>query len=203
LKTKKGYILMNFHGPNRPRLPADKAVNVAPLLKEALAIHANEAKILGMNLNKLIITCDSNDRAHGINVDEPLVLAGVKFSDGHRKDAGAKSCCYNYDSCGIDVAPGGNPQAMEIVDEKSVGGENEYKYTGDYALGANPVTLTAVSSSPYVDDYGASTASDHKMVVAVLNLPKPSLVGGRRSTKKKSKSKSKKQRKTRSQKQKQ
>jgi len=193
--TTRGFIIMNFHGPNRPRLVASP-VDVADLLKPALEKHAAAAGILDMDLNKLIITCDSNDRGHKINGDSPLMLNGVKFHDGHGSGSGAAtSCCYNLDSCGIDepaeVVEGGKiPKDMGAM-----GAESKYIYTGDYILSANIVTPVTAIDSPQ-DDNGASVASDHKLVFAEISLP---MAGGRRrkgrKTQKKAGKKAKKSRK--------
>ena len=70
----------------------------------------------------------------------------------------------------------------------AVGAEANYAYTGDYVLGANvKLSVKAIPSpldTPVVDDkgkpIGASIASDHKLVVAIVEVP---MAGGRRSRK--------------------
>jgi len=173
IKTSNGYFLMNFQGPNRPRL-ANPSVDVGPLLKEALQIHLTEAeKILGtIDVQKLIIMCDSNDRAHSII---PLMLNGVEFTDGHDKESGAKSCCYNIDSCGIDKDGDPGFQGPSVVESMGeFGRESKYIYTGDYVLSPNIVKSVEAVDSPTHETDGASKASDHKLVYATILLPNPS-----------------------------
>jgi len=221
--TESGYTLINFHGPNRPRL-TDKPVDVGELLKKAIPIHVNLAneqfKEHGkIDFEKIIITCDSNDRAHKINKESPLILGDFKYHDGHNAGNddkgfptyGAKSCCYNYDSCGIDVAPPGPPASMGLK-----GAESEYKYTGDYVLArefSKAVTAipsrideTAIQSKIDETEKGTSFASDHKLVIAtvVIDIKKSdseSSSGGRRKrrTYKKCKSTNKKRKSRRRQ----
>jgi hypothetical protein len=189
LFTSKGYTLINFHGINRPRL-SPEPVDVAPILKEALQIHLSATPFADkINPAKIIITCDSNDRAHKINIDDPLILNGMSFHDGHSEDDIVKSCCYNYDSCGIDEAPANakNPQTMG-----DRGAESRYAYAGDYVLANSFVTPVMAVDSPQDAD-GASIASDHKLVYAVIKLP---FTGGKRKNKQKTQ-KSRKQRKSR------
>ena len=180
IKTEKGFFLMNFHGPNRPRLNLQGQptnVEVSILLKEALQIHITEAeKTLGpIDTTKLIITCDSNDRAHGINTENPLKLNNTNFHDGHEKEDGAKSCCYNLDSCGIDTP------STEIKTMGEDGAESKYIYTGDYVLATNfEIPVTAIDSPQNID--GASEASDHKLVYAKITIT-DQLSGGSRKRK--------------------
>ena len=187
--TDNGYILMNFHGPNRPRLTANGKptnVEVSDLLKEALNIHLRAAikayntkfntnTQLSVFLTKLIITCDSNDRAHGINTLSPLTIAEFKFHDGHEKSDGALSAAYNIDSCGFDRIPETPPLTMG-----KDGAENNYIYTGDYVLSTKFTTPVTAVVSP-LDADGASIASDHKLVYAII--PSPISTGGKRKRK--------------------
>lgn len=199
IKTSGGYTLINFHGPNRPRLPADKAVDVAVLLKEALQIHAGAADILSRDPNKFIITCDSNDRRHQINAENPLVIGGYPFSDGRKEDDPPITCCYNHDSCGFDTVE--EPSPFASMGPK--GEESKYIYSGDYVLSLNFLEPVTAVPSP-LDGDGASTASDHKLVYAIIppisTNPKPmNLSGGRRKSRaKKSRSKKSKSRTRRS-----
>jgi len=179
IKTAKGFFLMNFHGPNRPRLNGkgeETGIEVSGLLKTALQIHIFNAGIeFGEQIDttKLIITCDSNDRAHGINIDNPLVLNDQIFHDGHKSREGAKSCCYNRDSCGID-------EPSELYESLGVdGAEKKYIYTGDYVLANNfEKEVTPIDSPQDMD--GASKASDHRMVYAVVKIP---FTGGKKTSK--------------------
>ena len=164
--TDKGYILMNFHGINRPRL-VPSPVDVGPLLQQAIEIHAKQAGILDMDLKKLIITCDSNDRGHFFSEEGGLILGGLKFHDGHPKAGGAKSCCYNYDSCNLAFPDEGPiPKTMGRL-----GAEANYSYTGDYVLGANVKQPVQVIPSPRNPETGESIASDHTLVFGVVNVP--------------------------------
>jgi len=170
--TDKGFIIMNFHGINRPKYDKDgneTGMNVSGMLKAIIPKHAEYAGILGMDLRKLIILCDSNDREHGINAEAPLIIGGVKFHDGLSAASGMKTCCYNYDSCGIKIM--GPKGTMGPA-----GSELNYAYTGDYVLGANPAEPLKAPASPR-DDNDASTASDHMLVIGTLNIP---AAGGRR-----------------------
>ena len=173
IKTSKGYFLMNFQGPNRPRL-ANPSIDVGPLLKEALQIHLTEAeKVLGtIDAKKLIIMCDSNDREHSLF---PLNLNGIEFTDGHMGEPGAKSCCYNIDSCGIDKEGDAGFQGPTVVQSMGeFGQESKYIYTGDYVLSPNVVKPVEAVDSPKHETDGASIASDHKLVYAKISLPDPS-----------------------------
>jgi hypothetical protein len=70
------------------------------------------------------------------------------------------------------------------------GAEANYVYTGDYILAAEGVVTPVVAVPSPQDEEGASVASDHMMVYAVLNMP---LQGGkRRKTRKQKKTKGKK-----------
>ena len=176
--TTKGYILMNFHGINRPKYNkdtgAETGVNISGMLKALIPLHAEKAGIMRMNLDKLIIMCDSNDREHGINKESPIHIDTKSFHDGHNAaDKTAKSCCYNYDSCGISVA--GGPGTMGPS-----GAEANYAYTGDYVLATNFKQSVIAIPSP-LDSQGASIASDHKLVYAVVTVPAAG--GGRRRSK--------------------
>lgn len=201
IKTSGGYTLINFHGPNRPRLPADKAVDVAVLLKEALQIHAEAADILSRDPNKFIITCDSNDRRHQINLEKPVVIGGYSFSDGHKEEDIPISCCYNHDSTGLDTVE--EPSPFASMGTK--GEESRYIYSGDYVLASNFIqAVTAVPSK--LDREGASIASDHKLVYAIIPIPsaKPMNINGgkrksqkkKRNVKRKSKARSKSKRRS-------
>ena len=208
--TEKGYVLVNFHGINRPRFNpgastdgtlsnkdngAELKLLVSKCIGEAMAKFKAETPGLMINTNKIIITCDSNDRTHSFSKGGSFLIDGVEFNDGHPGGLviglpthGAKACCYNYDSVGLpfpksstvrngvnaNVEPG-VPQTMGVE-----GAEVNYAYTGDYILAANPVInpgggVVAVPSPQ--DEQGASVASDHMMVYALLDMP---LQGGRR-----------------------
>lgn len=173
ITTDKGYVLINFHGINRPRVKPDGTPtnqDNSERLKELLTYHVNRANLSGIDPNNIIIMCDSNDREKNLI---PLKLLGVTFNIG-ANDGNINSCCYNYDSCGIDVAPPGIPQDMGPD-----GAEAKYAYPGDYVLGTSP-KLFMVINSPQ-DENGASTASDHKLVKGVLTVP---LAGGYRRRRK-------------------
>lgn len=180
--TTKGYTLINFHGINRPKYNKDGSptgIDNSGILKAMLAEHAEKAGVLDRDPAKIIMMCDSNDREHGINKEAPLVIGSGAYHDGHAADdRTAVSCCYNYDSCGIAVAPasvGAGPDGMG-----DAGKESNYVYTGDYVLAQNlTVPVTAVDSP---QDAGASIASDHKLVYAIVKVPS---AGGRRSNKRK------------------
>ena len=183
IKTTKGYTLINFHGPNRPRLPADKAIDVAVLLKEAIQIHAQNADILSRDPSKIIITCDSNDRRHQINSDKPLFIGEERFSDGHKEDDIPISCCYNHDSTGLDTVE--EPSPFASMEEK--GNEDKYIYSGDYVLAKSFETAVTPVQSPLdklaedgITEIGASIASDHKLVYAIIPFTQG---GGRRKRK--------------------
>lgn len=172
IKTDKGYTLINFHGINRPKYKADgteTGEDNSSILKALIAKHCELAGVSDRDANKIIITCDSNDREHGINMDSPVMINGttgmVRLHDGHTQaDKSAKSCCYNWDSCGI-------PKSGGKVTMGSAGAEQNYAYTGDYVLGVNfktPVTAE-FSKLDYETGEGASMESDHKLVYAILS----------------------------------
>jgi hypothetical protein len=165
--TDKGFVIMNFHGINRPRL-APSPVDVAPLLQQAIEIHARKAGILEMDLRKLIITCDSNDRGHLFSEEDGLILKGLKFHDGHPRAGGAKSCCYNYDSCNL-AFPGDEGPIPKTMGR--LGAEANYSYTGDYVLGVKMAVPVQVIPSPRNPETGESIASDHALVFGVVNVP--------------------------------
>lgn len=175
--TDKGYILMNFHGINRPRL-TPSPVDVAPLLQQAIEIHAKQAGILDMDLRKLIITCDSNDRGHLFSEEGGLILNKIKFHDGHPRAGGAKSCCYNYDSCNLEFPKDEGPIPKTMG---RLGAEANYSYTGDYVLGAAVKQPVQVIPSPRNPETGESIASDHTLVFGIVTVP--SSGGSRRSRK--------------------
>jgi hypothetical protein len=164
--TEKGFVLMNFHGINRPRLVASP-VDVAPLLQQAIEIQARRAGIFEMDLRKLIITCDSNDRGHLFSRDGGLILKDLKFHDGHPRAGGAKSCCYNYDSCNLEFPKDEGPIPKTMG---RLGAEASYSYTGDYVLGAEMSTPVQVIPSPR-NATGESIASDHALVFGVVKVP--------------------------------
>ena len=197
LKTSKGYFIMNFHGINRGKYKAgsteESGIDVGPMIQAALNYHIAEAeKVLGsIDTTKLVITCDSNDREGSIGGG--LMIKGETFTDG-RSDR-IKSCCYNFDSCGVAPQPAAGPEPVTgTIDGKSIiGKEDEYKYPGDYVLALKLSPLEAVLS-PILDD-GISAASDHMLVHAHVTLPKP-MAGGRRKNKTR-KSKARKSKKSR------
>jgi len=176
ITTTNDYIFINFHGINRPRLDF-QPVDAAPLLQTAVEFHAEKAGILGMDLNKLIIMCDSNDRGHLINKQKGIILNGINFHDGHEPENGAKSCCYNYDSCGLDFPDDEGPIPKSMGEKAS---ESNYTYTGDYVLGANVLEPVVAIKSPQDSD-GASIASDHMLVYAKVSVP--AKAGNRKKTK--------------------
>lgn len=171
IKTKKGYFLMNFQGPNRLRL-ANPYIDVGPLLRDALQIHFRNAEQQWgkIDTNKLIITCDSNDKKHKLI---PLHFKHVEFTDGHNGKDGAISCCYNIDSCGIDKEGDAGFQGPTVVQSMDKFGlESKYIYTGDYVLASHIVRPVEAVDSPVGKD-GASNASDHKLVYATVSIPAP------------------------------
>jgi hypothetical protein len=170
--TEKGFILMNFHGINRPRLVPSPLVpvDVGPFLQRAIEIHAQKSGILDMDLQKLIITCDSNDRGHLLSRDGGLKLQGLTFHDGHPKEGGAKSCCYNYDSCNLEF-PSKNVEGDIPKTMGKSGAEANYSYTGDYVLGANVKQAVEVVPSPKNPETGESIASDHALVFGIVTIP--------------------------------
>jgi hypothetical protein len=178
--TTSGTIFINFHGINRPKFNPDGSPtgeDAGPILKKLLQIHAEKAGILSLDLTKLIIMCDSNDREHSINANAPLILNGIPFSDGRAAaDKGAISCCYNCDSCGIPF-PAGVPSTLGAA-----GAETKYIYTGDYVMvpEGRGTPVEAISSAPHLDADGASMASDHKLVVRMVTRPAGTSVGSRR-----------------------
>ena len=206
IKTMNGFTLINFHGINRPKYDKDgneTGVDNSSILKALIAKQCNLAGVSTRDANKIIIMCDSNDREHGINMDAPIMIDGskgtVRLHDGHTQaDKSAKSCCYNWDSCGIPISGG-------KVTMGSAGAEQNYAYTGDYVLGANFKTPVTAESSMVLDDDGASMESDHKLVYAILSIkPKVSIeykenafsyFGGRRTKKVKKTKKTKKTKK--------
>ena len=199
LKTSKGYFIMNFHGINRGKYKAgsteESGIDVGPMIQAALNYHIAEAeKILGsIDTTKLVITCDSNDREGSIGGG--LMIKGETFTDG-RTDR-IKSCCYNFDSCGVAPQPAAGPEPVTgkrlSNKQDTIGKEDEYQYPGDYVLALKLSPLEAVLS-PILDD-GISAASDHMLVHAHVILPKP-MAGGRRKNKTR-KTKGKKSKKSR------
>lgn len=200
IKTTKGYTLINFHGINRPKYKPDGTetfLDNSAILKTLIAEHCKHANVGQMDPNKIIIMCDSNDREHGINRANPLMIETkgglVRFHDGNYPRDGAVSCCYNWDSCGVkpNVIPEPAKSTKPFPGKLSLdatGAEKEYKYTGDYILSANFITpVTAEESN--VDPTGASISSDHKLVYAILPMP---MAGGRRKMRKTRKSKERK-----------
>ena len=175
IKTKKGYVLINFHGINRPKYNPDGdeiGKDNSDLLKKLIQIRVEEAKatIGEIDPNKTIMMCDSNDREHKFNRETPLIIEGAQFSDGRdANDKSAISCCYNWDSVGI-------PKSKGKISLERDGAESNYKYTGDYVLAVNFTKSVTAVPSPQ-DDLGASIASDHKLVYAVVSV---SAAGGRR-----------------------
>lgn len=185
IKTTKGYVLINFHGINRPKYKpdgSDTGLDNSLILKNLISEHVKLAGLDKVNPKNIIMMCDSNDRGHGINKDEPMMINGGSFHDGHGKEGGAVSCCYNWDSCGIPVSKGKITLGTD-------GAEAKYAYTGDYVLFHDFNTPVTSVDSP-LDKDGASEASDHKLVYAVINLP---VAGGRR---RKTRSKAKRIKKT-------
>jgi len=186
LKTSKGYFIMNFHGINRgkykPGSTEESGIDVGPMIQAALNYHIAEAeKLLGtIDTTKLVITCDSNDREGSLGGG--LMIKGERFTDGRSERL--KSCCYNFDSCGIAPQPAAGPEPVigkRLRDKKdTIGKEDEYQYPGDYVLALKLTPLEAVHS-PVLDD-GISAASDHMLVHAHVSLPK-SMAGGRRKNK--------------------
>lgn len=207
IKTTNGYALINFHGINRPRYygeqpkdgprPAgqeegvETGVDNSDILKDLISKHAAAAGLNDIAPEKIIIMCDSNDREHAINSETPLIIktsAGdVGFHDDHLKDdKSAISCCYNWDSCGI-------PKSGGKTTLGDAGAEINYAYTGDYVLSSNFIKSVTAVESP-LDGQGASIASDHKLVYAILPMP---MAGGRRKMRKTRKSKARKSKKSR------
>jgi hypothetical protein len=208
IRTIKGYLLINFHGINRPKYKGDgkseTGIDNANILKSLINIHCELAKISDIDPKKIIIMCDSNDRTHGImNTEPPLIINGAHLHDGHIGEDGAISCCYNWDSCGIkpdDISPEAkatkNANATKGFSGKislgDDGAESKYVYTGDYVLSTNFIKSVTAVESP-LDKKGASIASDHKLVYAILPM---SMAGGRRKNRTR-KSKGKKSKKSR------
>jgi len=184
IKTTAGYTLINFHGINRARVTADGTateVDNSKFLKKIVEARINEAGLDDINPAKTIMMCDSNDREHKLGgSDSPNHLVIIKkgeeahFSDGHTEsEKTEKSCCYNWDSCGVDI-PKLAANGKSKISLGAAGVETKYAYTGDYILGVNFVVKTTAVDSPEVA--GASIASDHKLVHAVLKMPQEGIV---------------------------
>ena len=80
----------------------------------------------------------------------------------------------------------------------NAGAERNYAYTGDYVLSTHFIKSVTAVKSPLDDEIniekGASIASDHKLVYAILPMP---MAGGRRKMRKTRKSKARKSKKSR------
>ena len=206
--TDKGYFLLNFHGVNVPQSSGKDNSVLRKLIQyhveKAFELASVKIKFTGIDANRMIIMCDSNDRSHLINSDTPLELkimgTNYTFHDGRKSSEGIVSCCYNWDSCGMLKEPENNKESLGAD-----GAESKYKFSGDYVLGTHPISLKAVDSP--TDHDGASTASDHKLVICEVKIPdteSPASIkvdGGRRFKtrryKKARKSNAKRTRKTR------
>lgn len=177
IKTTKGFVLVNLHGPNKP---ADSVAG-APAVRKALNLHAQKAGIARTEIQKLFVTGDFNDRAHGISNEAKLSLIGMDLTTGRAKGEGAFSCCYNWDSADTGLADMAAVEAREggkipkSLDELAA--IAKYKFTGDYCLGSSVSQPLTIVPSP-VDENGASIASDHELVYAVFNT---TMQGGKRS----------------------
>ena len=99
VKTSKGYLLVNLHGPNY----ADESLKGMPVLRESLEFHLlTAAAALGADMNKVLIMGDFNDPHFGINDSNPL----MNFKNGRNAEEKSQvlSCCYNFNSsCPIGI----------------------------------------------------------------------------------------------------
>ena len=179
--TKKGYFLVNIHGPNQPD---DSLKNNSNKLRNAIESHFNKAIVKfgspQVDYNKVFVLGDFNDPHNAINTTAPLKINGNDFTPGAD---GVRSCCYNWNSaCKQELrktdgtkdcpVPEPMPKAQSLSDppgEEARGTPATYIFTGDYCLGKNITEPLAIYPSPVGPD-GSSIASDHELVYATFNI---------------------------------
>jgi len=149
IKLSSGLCILNFHGINKGKYNPDGTINntvvqgPGPMIQSALEYHLMLAqeKVGPIDLTKLVITCDSNDREHylgrgfqlgiGVRAERngkyigPLESKITTFSDGNN---GKKTitCCYNFDSCGIIKPLAPAPAPVKFKSNRSAKERQEY-----------------------------------------------------------------------------
>jgi hypothetical protein len=198
IQTEKGFTLINLHAPN---LPSDSLTG-APIFRNALQDNINNCGFTNdIDINKLFIMGDFNDPHNAIKFSKPLIINGEPLFHSN-SDTKTLSCCYNFNSScpdelynntdledtkdGLTASPKecyiNRSENMDLNEElrgktKSLGDRGKlsnYKFTGDYVLGANVVRPLSIWR-PVPRDI--SLESDHEMVMATFETP---YAGGRR-----------------------
>lgn len=206
IQTDKGVTLINLHAPNKP----DDSLDGARTFRAALQYHVGACGF-GHTINpaKLFVMGDFNDPHNAIKASKPLKIGPTELFHT-LTDAKTLSCCYNFNSsCPDDlfnntdalhtredgltasarecyINRSADPAVNEELSGKAKlmgdrGKLSNYKFTGDYVLGANLVTSLQIWR-PVPRE--VSLESDHEMVYATFAMP---AAGGYRKKYRKSK----------------
>ena len=148
--------------------------------------------------SKIFVMGDFNDQEHTINNDNKLELTydnnnTVNLTTGRDSSDKIFSCCYNWDSVDLEVAilkdkyntnrvfdKEENENVKDFIERHKkppkmalplkYGAIKKYKNTGDYCLGKILVEHLTIYLSPFLDEVGASKASDHELVYATFRV---------------------------------
>ena len=151
-----------------------------------------------INPSKIFVMGDFNDQEHTINNDNKLELTyddnnTVNLTTGRDSSDKIFSCCYNWDSVDLEFTilkdKYNTNRVFDKKDNESVkdfierhkkppkmalplkyGAIKNYKNTGDYCLGKISVEPLTIYPSPFLDEVGASKASDHELVYATFRV---------------------------------
>lgn len=237
--TDKGFLLVSMHGAQKPANGMNRVQFNEDMksMNQKFIEDTINTNLGGQKFKQIFVAADLNDRYDSLKY---FKLCGTTVKqDG----AAPRACCYNWDSS----CPDNSPYLKDLLDGYSTcdipvdmknklpsfvpnldaaGSISNYRYTGDKVFGKNPTSKIEIYKSDFIDEYGASTASDHELVYAsfslgaavseafeisgLTNVISNLFEGGRRQTRRnqrqrqsKSKSKSKRQNQRQSQQQRQ
>lgn len=187
--TEKGYVFVNIHGAQEPKLGKDKdAFNTYMIEKNRTFLQDSVKELIErthVNVKDIFVMGDFNDRYDAIQ-DIEIMDFKLKYNG-----KSPYSCCHNWDSsCAPDrFNPFGEQEygTCDPPDESKIKDNNKklampddeckitnYRYKGDKVFGQKPDdTLTIQIYKPHRNENEVSTESDHELVFALFNTPDP------------------------------